>query len=568
MPMTQVLETKRAKLMVALVALVLLAVFQVALQAKPAHAWEVNLSARGAGQITEVTDAGLIARDCVGGLNSPDNTPTGQIGDSCSPGTPSGTYSHGWIVEYRATAKPGYQFVRWQNDRGNEPNTYGPVLCDGWNGINGNNNSTNPTYTGQNCRFQIGSNLQVQAVFEDASSPSQPSITSTTPAVTNQAVSFTFPTPSDPTFRRFECKVTPTVQPDFQECTSGISFNPTDGTYSFEVRAVDWSGNASSPANRSWTVDKTPPFPSINSGPFGTVNSSSATFTFSSTDSTASFQCSLDGGAFSSCTSSNSQSYAGLLDGSHAFRVKATDAVGNSSTTSNFWTIDTVLPETTLDPNVGPADESTTQENDPVFQFSSNETNTTFECNLTGPGLTNTAYSLCNPAVPGAGTKSYTNLKDGTYTFKVRSKDRATNVDASPAERTWTINNTPAVLASSLTPAKAATGVSRTTDVSASFSEEMAPTSIANLTTHVSRTFKLQMYNAKKRKWIAVPAAVDVTNSNTTAILDPYGATEGPTEKALAARKKFRATITTGVTDAQGNPIARNFVWTFTTGST
>ena len=42
---------------------------------------------------------------------------------------------------------------------------------------------------------------------------------------------------------------------------------------------------------------------------------------------------------------------------------------------------------------------------------------------------------------------------------------------------------------------------------------------------------------------------------------------EGTTEKPLAANKKFKATITTGGTDADGNPLAKNFVWTFNTGS-
>ena len=65
---------------------------------------------------------------------------------------------------------------------------------------------------------------------------------------------------------------------------------------------------------------------------------------------------------------------------------------------------------------------------------------------------------------------------------------------------------------------------------------------------------------------MAIPARVDVSN-NTTATLDPYGLTEGTTEKLLGANKKFRATITTGVTDADGNPLAKNFVWTFKTGS-
>jgi hypothetical protein len=48
----------------------------------------------------------------------------------------------------------------------------------------------------------------------------------------------------------------------------------------------------------------------------------------------------------------------------------------------------------------------------------------------------------------------------------------------------------------------------------------MALTSIANLAIHVSKTFKLQMYN-KKKKWVAIPAKVDVSPDNTTATLDP-----------------------------------------------
>src|SRR3712207_166326 len=211
----------------------------------------------------------------------------------------------------------------------------------------------------------------------------------------------------------------------------------------------------------------------------------------------------------------------GLADGPHTFSVRATDHLGNASTSSRPWTVDTVAPDTTLDPNVGPAQGSATQDNDPVFQFSSGDATAAFECNLTGPGMTGDAFTAC------PSPKSYPNLKDGTYTFKVRARDGATNVDATPEERTWTINNTPTVLAGSLTPPKAATGVSRTTNVSAGFSEEMAPTSIANLTTHVSKTVKLQMYDARKKRWVPVPATVDVANTNTTAVLDPYGATEG-----------------------------------------
>ena len=551
---TRVFETRGAKLITAVAAVLLLAVFQVAVQAKPAHAWEVRITISGAGQVRETTPANLVGSNCF----SPSTTPTGTIGKTCLAGTTTGDYGSAWDVDYVAEPASGYTFARWESDGTSRT----AIICD-----RSSPPATSSTYTGATCKFRTFENLQTRAVFVDTTRPPTPTINSTNPSsnLVNGSKSFNFSITSDPTFKEFQCRVTPTVQTTFQPCTSGVSFNPPDGSYTFEVRSIDWSGNVSSlSATHSWTVDKTAPVANITSAPPLFSNSSSATFSFSSNEANTTFQCSRDGGAFGPCSGSNSQSYSGLSDGSHNFQLRSTDLAGNTSTISRTWTIDTVLPETTLDPNVGPAEGSTTQDNDPVFQFSSNEANTTFECNLTGPGMTGTAFTACSSP------KSYPNLKDGTYTFKVRAKDQATNVDTSPEERTWTINNTPTVLENSLTPVKLATGVSRTTNVSASFSEEMAPTSIANLTTHVSRTFKLQMYNKKKGKWVAIPARVDVSNNNTTATLDPYGLTEeGTTEKPLATNKMFRVTITTGVTDADGNPLAKNFVWKFDTkGST
>ena len=112
----------------------------------------------------------------------------------------------------------------------------------------------------------------------------------------------------------------------------------------------------------------------------------------------------------------------------------------------------------------------------------------------------------------------------------------------------------------SLDPDRGATGVARSTDVSATFSEEMDATSLT------STTFKLQQYNKKTRKWKAIPATVSCATPCNTATLDPYGAAEGSTEQPLAANKKFRGLITTGVRDKSGNALASNFSWTFKTG--
>ncbi|MDP9480369.1 MAG: hypothetical protein M3R38_32690, partial [Actinomycetota bacterium] len=91
------------------------------------------------------------------------------------------------------------------------------------------------------------------------------------------------------------------------------------------------------------SIDTTPPDASITSGPTGTVRSNSASFAFSSTEAGSTFQCSLDGGAFSACASP--ENYTGLTEGSHDFKVKATDAAGNTGPVADrTWTVDVTAP--------------------------------------------------------------------------------------------------------------------------------------------------------------------------------------------------------------------------------
>jgi hypothetical protein len=84
-----------------------------------------------------------------------------------------------------------------------------------------------------------------------------------------------------------------------------------------------------------------PPTPTIDTHPPNPSNSSSATFTFHDTNTSATFLCQLDDGGYSACTSP--KTYTGLLNGSHTFNVEATQN-GNTSDPATFtWTVTSVL---------------------------------------------------------------------------------------------------------------------------------------------------------------------------------------------------------------------------------
>ena len=85
--------------------------------------------------------------------------------------------------------------------------------------------------------------------------------------------------------------------------------------------------------------DTIAPSAAINSGPTGTTPSRDASFAFSADEAGSTFECALDGGAFSLCTSP--RSYTGLAFGPHSFAVRATDPWLNTGTAATQqWTVE------------------------------------------------------------------------------------------------------------------------------------------------------------------------------------------------------------------------------------
>jgi hypothetical protein len=85
--------------------------------------------------------------------------------------------------------------------------------------------------------------------------------------------------------------------------------------------------------------DTIAPETTIDSGPTGTVASTSATFSFSSSEAGSTFSCRLDGSTWAECTSPHQLS--SLANGAHTFDVRATDAGGltDPSPASRTWTV-------------------------------------------------------------------------------------------------------------------------------------------------------------------------------------------------------------------------------------
>ncbi|MCE9576359.1 MAG: cell envelope biogenesis protein OmpA, partial [Deltaproteobacteria bacterium] len=225
----------------------------------------------------------------------------------------------------------------------------------------------------------------------------------------------------------FECALDGAA---FAACPTPTSFTGlADAVHVLRVRAVDAVGNADgSPATFAWTVDTVGPTTAITSSPSNPDGSTSATFTYTASESPATYECSLDGAAFASCPVTG-KSYAGLTDVSHSFRVRAKDAAGNTGAITTFtWVVDTTAP--TIAFTGGPIDPTPTSETAPTFTFAVGGSATSTSCKVDadafGPCTTATSHTT------GA-------LAEGAHTIQLQVSDAVGNT-AATAPRPFTID--------------------------------------------------------------------------------------------------------------------------------
>jgi len=221
-----------------------------------------------------------------------------------------------------------------------------------------------------------------------------------------------------------ECSIDQGTE-DYQPCASPYTApsDLPDGDWTFRVRAADVNLDPAVKSH-SFTVDTVDPAVDVVSGPSEPTNDATPWFGFTA-EPDATVECSIDQGtpAYGSCTGARSHAaVAPLADGSHVFRVRATDAAGNQAEASRSFSVDTEHPAVgVVSGPAGPTNDAT-----PSFGFTP-DAGATVECSVGygspeyGPCTGETSHDVAAP------------LADGSYVFRVRATDGVGN-DASASQ--------------------------------------------------------------------------------------------------------------------------------------
>jgi hypothetical protein len=236
----------------------------------------------------------------------------------------------------------------------------------------------------------------------------------------------------------------------------------------------------------------TPPETILVNSPLA-ISGPSVTFIVDSSEAGSTFRCSLDTTTLASCAATTS--YMSLAAGSHTFRAAAVDMAGNEdqSPVVYTWTVDVNALDTAITMGPGPTSGPNTS-----FRFTSTRTGT-FECILEP---VETVFSTCSTPKP------YGPLAERPapgYTFRVRAKDTAGNLDPTPAQQSFAVDATGPVINIATPAANATVGTTVTltinTEPGATYTCQLdsqavispcaSPRSFSGLTSAMGHTLKV-----------------------------------------------------------------------------
>jgi len=183
-----------------------------------------------------------------------------------------------------------------------------------------------------------------------------------------------------------------------------------------------------------------PPTVSITSGPSGTITTNQATFSWSGSDydgSISGYYYDLDDPTPDNWIESTSKHYSNLTNGNHTFYIKAKDNDGDfSGIASRSFTVsvDTTPPNTTI--TSGPS--GTINYDDVTFAWTGTD-NVTSTSNLVYSYKLEGYDSNWSSWISST-SKNYYNLTEDSYTFFVKARDEAGNIDPTPDSRSFTVD--------------------------------------------------------------------------------------------------------------------------------
>jgi hypothetical protein len=166
-------------------------------------------------------------------------------------------------------------------------------------------------------------------------------------------------------------------------------------------------------------IDCDPPETAVVGGPTDTTADPTPTFNLQSDEPNSTFECRIDAGSFSPCTTPYTTPP--LTDGSHTLEVRATDQAGNTDPTpaSRELAVDTDPPETTITDAPKRKLKTKRKRVRVTLAFSADEDGR-FECSLDGE-----PYKACSSPLTRM-------VRKGRHTWTVRSIDEVGNTDPTP----------------------------------------------------------------------------------------------------------------------------------------
>ncbi|HEX4777164.1 MAG TPA: metallophosphoesterase, partial [Acidimicrobiia bacterium] len=190
-------------------------------------------------------------------------------------------------------------------------------------------------------------------------------------------------------------------------------------THQYMIRARDIAGNVSPFSAPVTATTPTPPDTVVDSAPPAGTTTTTATFTFHSTITPATFTCKLDTGTAAACTSP--KTYTGLTQAAHTFTVFATaNGLADPTPATATWTVDSTPPSTPTG----------------LAATAPSATSVALTWNAATDNTGVTGYDVFRDGSPLTTIGAVTNYTDSTvaggstHTYAVRARDVAGNVSA------------------------------------------------------------------------------------------------------------------------------------------